>query len=114
MRKPLPAPVNGRRSNIKGDHLKASARQFLGIITQPTPNHEGPPAFALNVSAIQPRDEVGIDFHVGPVDGLLIALSLRVQLLKPARSISPLRKLLGELPCLCSCLLFHLASPIYS
>ncbi len=76
MRKALPAPGNGRRSNITGDHLKVSLRQLLGIITQPTPYHESPPACALNILAIQPPDEVGIDFHVSPVDGLLISLSL--------------------------------------
>ena len=76
MRKALLAPGNGRRSNIKGDHLKASMRQFLGIITQPTPNDEGKLALTHNGSAIQPPDEVGIDFHVSPVDGLLISLSL--------------------------------------
>src|SRR6266567_43800 len=114
MRKPLLAPDDGRRSNIKGDHLKASARQLLGIITQPASNHEGPPACAVNVSAIQPPDEVGIDFHISPVDGLLISLSLRVEFLKPARGISPLPKLLGELSCLCSCLLFHPTSPVFS
>src|SRR5258708_11231784 len=114
MRKPLPAPGNGRRSNIKGDHLKASARQLLSIITKPTTNHEGELSFALNVSAIQPLDEVGIDFHIRPVDGLLISLSLRVQFFKPACCISPLHKLLRELSCLCSCLIFHLTSPVFA
>ena len=89
MRKALLVPGNGRRSNIKGDHLKASMCQLLCIIPQPTPNHEGELAFAPNVSAIQPPDEVGIDFHVSPVDRLLISLSLRVQCLKPARGIPP-------------------------
>ena len=56
MRKPLPAPGNGRRSNITGDHLKASMRQLLGIITQPTPNYEGELALTPNGSAIQPPD----------------------------------------------------------
>ena len=76
MRKALLAPGNGRRSNIKGDHLKASMCQLLGIIPQPTPNHEGELALTRNVSAIQPPDEVGIGFHVSPMDGLLIALRL--------------------------------------
>src|SRR5438552_19027023 len=84
MRKPLLAPVNGRRSDIKGDHLKASVRQLLSIITQPTPNYEGELSFALNVSAIKPMDEVGITDHLSPVDGLLISFSLRVQSFKPA------------------------------
>src|SRR6266567_81461 len=114
MRKPLLAPDDGHRGNIKGDHLKASARQLLGIITQPTPDHEGELAFTPKVSAIQPVDQVGIDFHVSPADGLLISLSLRVQPFKPARGISALRKLLGELSCPCSCLLFHSASPVFS
>src|SRR5467141_1537063 len=114
MRKPLPAPGNGRRSNVKGDHLEASVRQLLGIITQSTPNHESELSFALSASAIQPPDEVGVDFHVGPVNGLLIFLSLHVQCLKPARGIPPLRKLLGELPRPCSCLLFHPMSPVFS
>src|SRR6266700_5391663 len=114
MRKPLLAPVNGRRSDIKGDHLKASVRQRLSIITQPTPNYEGELSFALNVSAIKPMDEVGITDHLSPVDGLLISLSLRVQSFKPACCIPPLHKLLGELSGLCSRLLFHLASPVFS
>jgi len=76
MRKALLAPGNGRGSNIKGDHLKASLRHLLGIIPQPTPNDEGELALTPNGSAIQPPDEVGIDFHVSPVDGLLISLSL--------------------------------------
>src|SRR2546430_4270993 len=87
MRKPLLAPVNGRRSDIKGDHLKASVRQLLSIITQPTPNYEGELSFALNVSAIKPLDEVGITDHLSPVDGLLISLSLRVESFKPACGI---------------------------
>src|SRR2546422_9641213 len=114
MRKPLMAPVNGRRSNIKCDHLKASMGQLLSIITKTTPNNEGPLAFALNVSAIQPLDEVGITDHLSPVDGLLISLSLSIQSFKPACCIPPLHKLMGELSCLCSCLLFHLASPVFS
>src|SRR5258708_826096 len=114
MRKPLLAPVNGRRSNITCDHLKASVRQLLSIITKPTTNNEGELSFALNVSAIQPLDEVGITDHLRPVDGLLISLSLRVQSFKPACCIPPLHKLLGELLCLCSCLIFHLTSPVFS
>src|SRR2546423_3039920 len=114
MRKPLLAPVNGRRSNITCYHLKASARQLLSIITKPTTHHECPLAFAPNVSAIQPLDEVGITDHLSPVDGLLISLSLRVESFKPAYCIPPLHKLLGELSGLCSRLLFHLASPVCS
>src|SRR5713226_5700633 len=114
MRKPLLAPVNGCRSNITCDHLKASVRQLLSIIAKPTTNDEGSPAFAPNVSAIQPLDEVGITDHLDPVDGLLISLSLRVQSFKPARCIPPLRKLLGELSCPCSRLIIHLVSPIFS
>src|SRR3989442_7140535 len=102
MRKPLLAPVNGRRSNITCYHLNAWVRQLLSIITKPAPNHEHELAFPLNISAIQPLDEVGIDFHVRPMDGLLIALGLRIEFLKPARGIPTLRKLLGELSCLCS------------
>src|SRR6266852_101109 len=114
MRKPLLAPVNGCRSNITCDHLKASVRQLLSIIAKPTTNDEGSPAFAPNVSAIQPLDEVGITDHLDPVDGLLISLSLRVQFFKPACCIPPLRKLLGELSCPCSRLIFHVASPVFS
>src|SRR5437868_7081816 len=87
MRKPLLAPVNGRRSNITCYHLKASARQLLSIITKPTTHHECPLAFAPNVSAIQPLDEVGITDHLSSVDGLLISLSLRVESFKPACGI---------------------------
>src|SRR5215471_731811 len=114
MRKPLLAPDNGCGSDIKGDHLKASVRQFLSIIAKPATNNEGSLAFAPNVSAIQPSDEVGIDFHLRPVDGPLIALSLSIQSFEPARCIPPLHRLLGEMSCLCSCLLFHLASPVFS
>src|SRR5579863_4711003 len=48
------------------------------------------------------------------MDGLPIALRLRIELLKPARVIPTLRKLPGELSCPCSCLLFRLASPVCS
>jgi hypothetical protein len=114
MREPPPAPGNGSRSNVKGDYLKASVCQFLGIIPKPTSNHESELSCALNVSAIQPPDEVGIGFHISPVEGLLISLSLRIQFLKPARCIPTLYKFMGELSRLCSCLLFHVASPVFS
>ncbi len=64
------APGNGRRSNIKCNHLKASMGQLLSIITKTTPNNEGELSFALNVSVIKPLDEVGITDHLSPVESL--------------------------------------------